>query len=150
MYTFHKSEKLCSFQQINTLFGQGKAFFQYPFRIVYFCITDAGEHSIENMPKPYFDKDFIFPAKCLISVSSRKYKRAVDRNRIKRLVREGYRHNKAGFYAFLKAKNARCLLAFVYTGKEIVSAPEMSAKIKLSLHKLQEHIETESMVQQSN
>lgn len=76
----------------------------------------------------------------MVSVPRKRFKKAVDRNRIKRLAREGYRHNKTELYSFLQSKKLLCLLAFIYTGKEIAQAAEIRAKISLSLHKLMEYI----------
>ncbi|GAB2790103.1 hypothetical protein GCM10027175_30950 [Hymenobacter latericoloratus] len=57
------------------------------------------------------------PPQVLVSVSKRSFKRAVDRNYLKRLMREAYRLNK---YRLLEAEGGHCLgrLAIIYTGKE--------------------------------
>ena len=77
--TFRKEERISSKKEIDFLFENGTSFISYPFRIV-FCPKETREGSRFSI---------------LISVSKRKFKRAVDRNRVKRLFRESYRLNKA-------------------------------------------------------
>jgi len=73
--TFKKGERLSSEKSIATLFAEGDSFFQYPFKVVY---------KKEQSTYP-------FSVQLLISVSKRNFKKAVDRNKIKRLIREAYR-----------------------------------------------------------
>ena len=53
----------------------------------------------------------------MITVSSRKFKRAVDRNRIRRKIREAYRLNREALHNGLLSTGSRMLLAIVYTGE---------------------------------
>lgn len=76
-FSFPKSEKLKSKIDIDSIFSQGKSVSKYPLRLVYFEVDDA--RAKNNVG---------------VSVSKRYFKRAVDRNRIKRLMREAYRLNK--------------------------------------------------------
>ena len=78
---FPKKEKLCGEIRIGKLFAEGNAFLAHPLRIVY-KLSDEKTDS---------------PLKILISVPKKKFKKAVDRNRIKRLIREAYRLNKRTF-----------------------------------------------------
>ena len=79
-YTFSKSEKLCSEKAIGRLFADGVSFVKFPLRVIYLVEELAeGEEPI---------------CQVLISVPKKRFKRAVKRNRIKRLVREAYRLNK--------------------------------------------------------
>lgn len=82
MYTLSKSERLCSQTLFNELLTSEISFVKYPFRFVF---KDSSE------PGPY-------PARIAISVSKKKFKRAVKRNRVKRLTREAFRLNKPEFY----------------------------------------------------
>ncbi len=82
-FTFKRAERLKSRKVIEQLFKQGQSFAQYPLRIVWV-----------EMAEPRSE----FPAQFALSVSKKKFKRAVDRNRIRRLVREAYRLNKHVLY----------------------------------------------------
>ncbi len=76
-YTFPKRERLCSIKSIDSLFSGGESFIAYPLRVVYRIETENDETQRS--------------ASLLISVSKKKFKRAVKRNRVKRLIREAYR-----------------------------------------------------------
>jgi ribonuclease P protein component len=67
--TFLKKEHLCGEIRINKLFSNGKAFIVYPLRVVY---------SVEQNSTDV-------PVKVLVSVPKKRFKRAVKRNRLKRL-----------------------------------------------------------------
>ena len=86
-FTFKRGERLKSRKVIEQLFKRGQSFAQYPLRIVW---VDMEERRSE------------FPAQFALSVSKKKFKRAVDRNRIRRLVREAYRLNKHVLYEGLE------------------------------------------------
>ena len=76
--SFGKKEKLKSKKEIELLFAEGESIAKYPVRLVF--------------KKASFEEDVAF--KVGTSVSKRYFKKAVDRNRIKRLMRESYRKNK--------------------------------------------------------
>lgn len=78
--TFKKEERLCSKSLIDKLFHRGSSFVVYPFRVVY--LSESAEEG--SAPA----------VQTIISVSKRRFKRAHDRNRIKRLMREVYRLQK--------------------------------------------------------
>ena len=98
-YTFTKSERLCSKRLIEHLFDKGQRFVAFPFS-VYWCVV-----SNDTIPGN---------AQVLINVSKRKFKRAVDRNRTKRVIRECYRLHKYDLYNLLEAKNYKILLSLNY------------------------------------
>jgi len=100
-YSFAKEEHLCRKKLIQELFDQGSSFGLYPLRFIW-RLADAPSAT---------------PPQVLISVSKRNFKRAVDRNRLKRLVREAYRLNK---YRLTEAPEGHsvALLGLIYTGKE--------------------------------
>lgn len=77
-----------------------------------------------------------FPVHVLVSVSKRNFKNAVDRNRIKRLVREAYRKNKEIIYKERKSQKSLLLLGLIFTGKTIPEYAEIEQKIILILHRL--------------
>jgi ribonuclease P protein component len=77
IYTFTKEERLCNKKLIDQLYHNGSSFLCYPFKVSWILSAD---------PQP-------FPAQVLFSVSKKRYKKAVDRNLVKRRLREAYRLN---------------------------------------------------------
>jgi len=79
--TFRKQERIVSKQLIETLFGKGssQSLAAYPLRAVYMQTEHQEGHA---------------PVQILISVPKKRFKHAVDRNRVKRQVREAYRCHK--------------------------------------------------------
>ena len=75
-----------------------------------------------------------------ITVSKKNFKRAVDRNRIKRLMREVYRMNKATLHKTLTNKNMQCALLLMYTGKIVLDYNGVEKKLKLTLQRFEEAI----------
>lgn len=91
--TFHKQERLCSRKQMELLFSKGKSSAAYPLKLVYI-----------NTPV-----ELIYPAQSMFVVPKRNHKRAHDRNKLKRRMREGYRLNKISLYTELIQKERKCL-----------------------------------------
>ena len=119
-YTFPKEEHLCRKKLIEELFSkQGSSFGVYPLRIVW--IKAAAPTSA--------------PPQVLISVSKRTFKRAVDRNRLKRLMREAYRLNK---YRLTEQPNGHeiALLGIIFTGKEKSALTLVEKKLISAFHRL--------------
>lgn len=124
MYTFKKEERLCSKKLLDKLFHNGSSFLLYPFRITW-LVTD-------QLPAEV-------PVQVVISVSKRKFRRAVDRNLLKRRMREIYRQNKAEMvYSRL---DKPLLLAISYIGNDISEYRFMEKKLKLGLDKLRQQFE---------
>jgi len=148
MSGFLKSERLCHFHLRHMLFAARQDFFCYPFRIAYLAFFPGREENILVPSAPLHDKIAgktppvnagtfaTFPAQCLITVSSKRFRKATQRNSIKRLVREAYRKNKSGFYAFLSDREMFCLVAFIYSAGEILPFSEIESKMTVSLHTL--------------
>jgi len=77
------------------------------------------------------------PAQLLVSASKRNFKSAVDRNRIKRIVREAYRNNKSIIWDYMdNMQENQILISINYTAKTIVSYSEIERKLILILHSL--------------
>jgi len=76
-----------------------------------------------------------YPVQLAISISPRLFPRAVDRNNIKRQIREIYRLNKSLLYDFCKEKNMQYALMIIYTSKNKYPYPELKEKIILSLER---------------
>ena len=117
---FIKNERLKSKKQINKLFTEGDTFFSYPFKVYYLYDGEKEDRG----------------ARVLVSVSKKKFKRAVDRNRIKRIVREAFRKNKAVLYDYLQENNKSLWLGLIYSGETILSYQETERKLILILQRL--------------
>ncbi len=70
-----------------------------------------------------------FPAQVMVTVGKRNFKRAHDRNRIKRLMREAYRKQKSIVYTSLQEKEKQAALLFIFTGRSLPNAQYAFGKI---------------------
>jgi len=124
--TFTKEERLCAKKRIDMLFKFGSSFVLYPFRVVFIF-----ENSQQTEKNP--------PCQSIISVSKRRFKRAVDRNAIKRMLRESYRLQKSNdLIPFLIEHNVTLYLAIQYVGKQILAFDVFRAAMNKTLKKLQD------------
>ena len=80
------------------------------------------------------------PLQAGVTVGSRHFKKAVDRNRIKRVLREAYRLQKTGLQQGLKEQNKSAVLFLIYTGKELPLFPEIHTKMKVILRRVGETV----------
>jgi ribonuclease P protein component len=114
--SLRKPERLSSQKIIQSVFSKGKSFSHHPFVIKYIGLpeSESKHHQI------------------LISVAKRNFKRAVDRNRLKRQIREAYRLNKH-IIADLPHKYA---IAYIYTFKKMIPYKDIEDKLIESLSRL--------------
>ncbi|MEY2917981.1 MAG: ribonuclease protein component [Bacteroidota bacterium] len=105
-YTLGKNEKLKSRKAIEQLFKEGKSFSLFPFRIIY-TFKNAELQNSNNQLQTAF------------SVSKRYFKKATDRNRIKRLMREGWRLQKNILTEKINEAGKMMTVFIVYTGNEL-------------------------------
>ena len=110
-YSYPKVEKLKSKKIIESLFTDGKSVGKYPLRLVY----------VQNN----FDDDV--PLKMGVSVSKKYFKRAVDRNYFKRVLRETYRLNK---HLLIDNLDKPYAFMFFYQTKDRLSYQEIETKTK--------------------
>lgn len=120
-FGFGKKEKLKSRRQIEELFARGRSFAVFPIRVTYRFVP-ADETVLQIG----------------VTAGKKYFKKAVDRNRIKRLLREACRLQKNGLTEMLKQNKKKGYLFFMYTDKTINSFHV----IKEAMHKSLTRLET--------
>jgi len=118
--TFRKPEKLCSQTHIDRLFSEGKSLLSHHFRLIYIETDTPGQPLV----------------KVLISVPKKNMKLAVDRNRMKRLIREAYRLSKHKLVESCTQYAIHYNIAFVFRGKLCISQQETQTAINELLDRL--------------
>lgn len=111
--TFPKSEKLCGERSVDELYKHGKRFVAWPVRVTYMEVADEGSQVLIWAPKALF-------------------KHAVDRNRLRRQMREAYRLNKE----VLEQSGKHYYLAFNYIDKEMQDCRVISKAMRKALKRL--------------
>lgn len=124
-HSFSKSEHLCGEKRITRLFTQGDAFIAYPLRVVFLIEAKSDVES----------------ASILVSVPKKRFKRAVKRNRLKRIMREAYRLNKQAIIDKLEEKQLQLHVAFNYVSDDELDYATIENKMKISLQRLIDKIE---------
>ena len=120
-FTLGKGERLKSRKQIEKLFAEGKSFVVNPFRVYFFI---HGPLTIDH------------GLQFGVGVSAKNFKRAVDRNRIKRLTREAWRLQKNELGEKVKTAQKQLNVFFIYTGKELPDFITVKDKVAVVLKKL--------------
>lgn len=123
--TLGKGERLVREQHIETLFRKGEAFSVFPLRVIY---------RLEPMPA-----DETFTIRAGFSVAKKKFKRAVDRNRIKRLMRESWRLQKHTLIPAIP-EESQLHLFLIYTGQELPEYPVVYNAVTKAIPKLQQRL----------
>lgn len=103
-FSFKKAERLCSQKAIERLFAEGRSFSKYPLRLVWLPVEVSAEAG--------------YPVQTAMSVPRKKFKKAVARNRIRRLMREAYRVNKHRLYRELDEGKEQYVFMLIYTAME--------------------------------
>lgn len=123
---FGKIEKLSSKKIVAGLFQSGVFVSKYPLR---------ANLLITELPVPGV------PVQVLFTASKRKFKRAVDRNFVKRRLREVYRQNKLLLYQAIESKSITLAIALMYTGSELPEMKQLEKSYQVLLKKIYDVLE---------
>ena len=110
--------------------GGARSFSVFPLRVVYLPVEELEA-----------------PVSILVSVSKRRFKRAVKRNRVKRQIREAYRKNKHGLLRVLQEEGRQLAVAFIYLSDRLVDSVEIEERMKIALARITEKVLADVAVQ---
>lgn len=127
-FSFPKREKLCSQKLIDALYAEGYRLTVYPYSVRWRLCPDG------LLPEGV-------RVQALIATSKKKFHHAVDRNRVKRLSRECYRHAKPSLTTFLASRGLSLTLALNYIHNDIFPYAVLSAKMEKVVQSLTNEIE---------
>lgn len=152
--TLSKTERLKSYKRIRILFAQGQKFKVFPL-VVYFLLraeevgTASEKHAVEDLNLPVKnsgDDERLLNVDGIlqmgVSVGKRHFKRAVDRNLLKRRIREAYRKQKHELKEALIASGISMDIFFVYSNARISDYAEIESAMRQGLTLLQEKVTT--------
>lgn len=115
-FSFPTQEKLKSKKRIDQIFAEGSSVTQFPIKLLYVKTTEPTTPQVQAG----------------VTAAKRNFKKAVSRNRIKRLMRESYRHHKS---IVLNNSTASYAFLFIYLGKEMPTSAVIFRSMEKVLHK---------------
>ena len=119
-FSYNKFEKLKSRKQIELLFAQGKSISSFPVKVFYLPVVHTPEH----------------PVQVGVGVSARNFKKAVDRNTIKRRMREAYRLHKLPLHEHLIAKQKSVAVFILWIDKQLPTTATLQDLMPTVIEKL--------------
>ncbi len=133
LFTLGKRERVKKQKTIDRLFTAGKSFGIYPLRI-YYILEKASTDSLITAADA--------PLQFGVGVSKRHFKKAVHRNRIKRLLRESWRLQKSTLLQMVEKENICLQVFFIFTGKELPVYSDIKLKVAEALVRLEKMAST--------
>jgi ribonuclease P protein component len=119
-FSYNKFEKLKSRKQIELLFAQGKSISSFPVKVFYLPVEHTPEH----------------PVQVGVGVSARNFKKAVDRNTIKRRMREAYRLHKLPLHEHLKTEQKSVAVFILWIDKQLPTTAALNDLMPTVVEKL--------------
>ena len=133
-FTLHRAERVKSRKVIEQLFAAGRSFSIAGLRVYYLLTPMPATLPGDTVPQ------LRFPLQAGVGVSKRHFKKAVHRNRIKRLLREAYRLQKALLQHALANNPAELRVFFIFTGKELPPFDLVQQQIAAALKRLHKEV----------
>lgn len=119
-FSYNKQEKLKSRKQLDALFKTGKSFTVFPLKVFFVFADDTQDNIIKTG----------------VGVSSRHFKRAVQRNRVKRLLREAYRTEKLPLHEALSKGNKKLAVFLLFVDRTLPEYSLLKEKMQLCIQRL--------------
>jgi ribonuclease P protein component len=119
-FSYNKFEKLKSRKQIELLFAKGKSISAFPVKVFYL--------PVEHTP--------VHPVQVGVGVSARNFKKAVDRNTIKRRMREAYRLHKLPLHEHLVAQQKSVAVFILWIDKQMPTTAALQELMPAVIEKL--------------
>jgi ribonuclease P protein component len=137
-HTLPKAARLKSRKLIEELFKQGKGFTAFPVKVVYSLAPATNREAAAT------SVEVSLAVKAGVSVSSRIFKHATDRNRIKRLLREAYRQQQLPLQQAAAARGFMLTVFFIYVDKPLPAYPLLQDKMRYCLKRLRKIVEEQA------
>jgi ribonuclease P protein component len=131
IFTYQQKDKLKSRKQMQNLFALGKSLSHSPLRLIY---------KLENIAEGDLTNQAAILIQAGVGAPTKQFKKAVQRNRVKRLLREAYRLELPAFRAQLKLQGLRLNIFILYMEANVLPQIEINASMKLILNQLVKRI----------
>ncbi len=141
IFSYKKEDKLKSRKQTQFLFAKGQSMNAFPIKLIY--TIEEYDTLSQLLPSPYLNLQQIKEKGQLqtgVGAPSRTFRKAVMRNRVKRLLREGYRLEKPAFINSTPLQGKRVNLFFLYTDATVISQLAIQEKVSQLLKRLSEKL----------